>query len=88
MENYTSEDKKELKKGVEIVEMSIGEFIIEVLSRLKESGMTYGQISKAINVNKGTVKKLIDRTWYPRTRKAETKLLADICKSKQEVFQK
>lgn len=68
--------------------MTPQEFIIDLLFRLRETGMSYGKIGKAIKLNKGSVKKLLDGQWYPKTRRAENKLLASVCKIKQEDFQK
>lgn len=83
MRERLTDTEEGLRKSVEMVEMSIKEFIISIISRLKETGISYGELGKLINVDKGTVKKLLDGTWYPKTKRAETKLLANVCKIKQ-----
>ena len=87
MSNYLVLTQKGYKDIVYSVEEYIPQFIRCLLYRVRETGLSYEKIGKLINTEKSTVKKLIDGTWYPRTRRAENILLSNVFKIKISDFE-
>jgi hypothetical protein len=87
MSNYSVLAQNGYKSIVYSVEEYIPQFIRCLLYRIRETGLSYEKIGKLINTEKSTVKKLIDGTWYPRTRRAENILLSNIFKVKISDFE-
>lgn len=87
MSNCTTLTEKYPKIGVLYVEKAIPEFIRCLLLRLREAGLSYGEIGLRVNTERSTVKKIIDGTWYPKTRRAQNILLSNVFKIKISDFE-
>lgn len=87
MSNCTTLTEKYPKVGVLYVEKAIPQFIRCLLLRLREADLSYGEIGSRINTERSTVKKIIDGTWYPKTRRAQNILLSNVFKIKISDFE-
>ena len=68
-------EEKPLQRPVQTVPNTIRNLVLRVIDRLRKMDYSYQEISKKLGLSKSQVHKLHKRIWYPRTIKAENKLL-------------
>lgn len=61
--------------GVHSVQESIPNLIREVISRLRERGMSYSKIGERLGISKSQAQMIFKKTWYPKQRAVENRIL-------------